>query len=279
MFNYFIHPSCMSTMDNVLKMRMSEGAAGFGIYVMILEQLRNSETYTLRYDAAVLAWSLHESDVALVQRVVQDYQLFQLSADGVLSSPWLSAVMAEHESRRAKLSAAGKKSAAARATTLQPPSNKVEEKQQPPCNMVDGKEQPPCNHLDKKSQQINKEIKEKNKKNTNQPLLEDGNGVDIFDKDFISRIGKGGGEIFNPTKHAIGLVNDAQHNFDIITGLASSYNMTADQFTVLCWATDGALIGSPRLMALLAARKHCQETGFKPSFPFEYFMSKLKNIA
>jgi len=266
-------------MDNVLKMRMSEGAAGFGIYVMILEQLRNSETYSLKYDAAVMAWSLHESDIDLVQRVVQNYQLFQLSADGELSSPWLSAVMADHETRRAKLSAAGKKSAAARATTLQPPSNKVDENKQPPSNKVNEKKQSGSTLVEVFDEQINKEIKEKNKKNTNQPLLEDGDGVDIFDKDFISRIGKGGGEIFNPTKHAIGLTNDKQHNFDCITSLAAAYNMTADQFTVLCWATDGALIGSPRLMALLAARKHCQDTGFKPSFPFEYFMSKLKNIA
>jgi hypothetical protein len=279
MFNYFIHPSCLSAMDNVLKMRMSEGAAGFGIYVMILEQLRNSETYSLKYDAAVLAWSLHESDVALVQRVIQDYQLFQLSADGVLSSPWLSAIMAKHEQRRAKLSAAGKKSAATRATTLQPPLNKVEEKPQPPLNKVEEKPQPPLNKVEEKPQQINKEKKEKNKKNTIQPLLEGLAGVNVFDKDFISKVGKESGAIFDPIEHAPSLENDSEHNRDFLYALAITYRMTVRQLAVLYVATDGGLIGSDRLIALIAVVKHCRETNFKPSFPFEYFMSKLKNIA
>lgn len=113
-------------MSNVLRMRMTEGAAGYGIYVMILESLRASEDYRIKYDPAVIAWSIHESDQALLERVLKDYDLFEVSSDGWLSSPWLCAAMAQHEERRAKLSAAGKRSAESKArkanevaTTLQ----------------------------------------------------------------------------------------------------------------------------------------------------------------
>lgn len=108
MYNYFTHPSNLSKMDNVLQMRMQEGAYGYGIYLMILEQLRDADGYTMRYDPAVLAWALHESDQQRVERVCTNYGLFEITPDGLIKSPWLISAMSLHDDRRAKLSAAGK---------------------------------------------------------------------------------------------------------------------------------------------------------------------------
>lgn len=268
MFNYFCHPTSLSSMDDVLKMRMSEGAAGYGLYVLILEQLRNSETLSINLDLNTLAWSLHEPDTERLRRVIQNYGLFEITPDNTMYSPWLSGVMAEHEQRRAKLSAAGKKSAALR----QQGSNQV-------ATTLTAAPQPPCNEVAKNSQQKNKE-KEINKKiNTPPSTYEEGEEVDIFSDDYISRIGKAQFDLFDPERHAVGLVSDAQHNYNVLIAAALQYQLTVRQFVVLNKAVDGCTIGAPRFMAFIAALRHCKDTNFKPNFPFEYFMSQLKRVA
>lgn len=268
MFNYFCHPSSLSTMDAVLKMRMAEGSAGFGLYVLLLEQLRNSDSLSIVLDLNVLAWSLHEPDTERLRRVIEEYGLFELSPGGVMSSPWLSSVMAEHEAKRAKLSAAGKKSAALRQQGL----NQI-------ATTLQAAPQPPCNEVAKNGQQINKEINKKINKNTTPSTYGEGEDVDIFSDDFISRIGKEGGELFDPDKHAQNVTNDKEHNYNVMIAAAVTYRLTVNQFSVLMMAVDGCTIGAPRFMAFIAALRHCKETNFKPNYPFEYFMSKLKTVA
>lgn len=255
-------------MDAVLKMRMAEGSAGFGLYILLLEQLRNSDSLSIILDLNVLAWSLHEPDTDRLRRVIQDYGLFEISPDGVISSPWLTSVMAEHEQRRAKLSAAGKKSAALR----QQGSNQV-------ATTLTAAPQPPLKEVAKKTQQTNKEEEINKKINTTPSTYGEGEEVDIFSEDFISRIGKEGGELFDPDKHAQGVTNDKQHNYNVMIAAAVTYRLTVNQFTVLMMAVDSCTIGAPRFMAFIAALRHCKETNFKPNYPFEYFMSKLKSVA
>lgn len=255
-------------MDAVLKMRMAEGSAGFGLYVLLLEQLRNSDSYSIKFEPQVLAWSLHEPDQQLLCRVIQDYGLFEISPDGALSSPWLTSVMAEHEAKRAKLSAAGKKSAAMR----QQGGNQV-------ATTLPAVPQPSCNEVAKNSQQINKPNKQNKEINPTNPLEGSGEEVDIFSDEFISRIGKAGGELYDPDKHAQGVTNDKQHNYNVLIAAAVTYRLTVDQFSVLMMAVDGCTIGAPRFVAFIAALRHCKDTNFKPTYPFEYFMSKLKTVA
>lgn len=247
---------------------MAEGSAGFGLYVLLLEQLRNSASLSIAVDLNVLAWSLHEPDIERLRRVIQDYGLFELSSAGEMSSPWLTSVMEEHEQRRAKLSAAGKKSAAMRQQGLSQAAT-----------TLTAAPQPPSKEVAKNSQQINKE-KEINKKiNTTPSTYGEGEEVDIFSEDFISRIGKEGGELFDPDKHAQGVTNDKEHNYNVLIAAAVTYRLTVNQFTVLMFAVDGCTIGAPRFVAFIAALRHCKDTNFKPNYPFEYFMSQLKRVA
>lgn len=268
MFNYFCHPSSLSTMDAVLKMRMAEGSAGFGLYVLLLEQLRNSDSLSIVLDLNVLAWSLHEPDTERLRRVIEDYGLFEISPDSVMSSPWLSSVMAEHEQRRAKLSAAGKKSAALRQQGL----NQV-------ATTLPAAPQPPCNEVAEKTQQTNKERNIKINKNTTPSTIEEGEDVDIFSEEFISKTGKEKGELFDPAVHARGVQANKYYNPDILMAAAVTYRLTVHQTAVLDIAMDNCRIGSPRLMEFIRVLKHCKDTNFKPTFPFEYFMSQLKRVA
>lgn len=268
MFNYFCHPSCLSMMEDVLKMRMSEGSAGFGLYVMLLEQLRNSDSYSIKFEPAVLAWSLHEPNVELLTRVVQDYGLFNITEDGIMSSPWLCSAMAEHDAKRAKLSAAGKKSAAMR----QQSSNQV-------ATTLPAAPQPPCNEVDKKEQQINKRKEINKQKNTTPTTSGEGEEVDIFSEEFISKTGKEKGELFDPAVHARGVQSNEHYNPNILIAAAVTYRLTVHQTAVLDIAMDNCRVGSPRLVEFIRVLKHCKDTNFKPTFPFEYFMSQLKRVA
>lgn len=268
MFNYFCHPSSLSSMDAVLRMRMAEGSAGFGLYVLLLEQLRNSASLSIAVDLNVLAWSLHEPDIERLRRVIQDYGLFELSSAGEMSSPWLTSVMEEHEQRRAKLSAAGKKSAAMRQQGLSQAAT-----------TLTAAPQPPSKEVAKNSQQINKE-KEINKKiNTTPSTNGEGEEVDIFSDDYISAVGKSQCDLFDPDKHAVGMVSDAKHNYNVLIAAALQYRLTVHQFVVLNRAVDDCTIGAPRFMEFIRVLRHCKDTSFKPSFPFEYFMSQLKRVA
>lgn len=264
MYNFFVHPSTLQKMDQVLKMRMAEGSAGYGIYIMMLELLRDSDNYRQHYDPTVIAWAMHEPDLDRLKRVCETYDLFVIDDNQDISSPWLISTMAAHEERRQKLSAAGKKSAAVKAerketisTTLPPPI-------QGGCNVVDSVSQ----------QNINKKKSEKNKKSPLTPIVV-GEGINVFDKDFISSVGKAKGVPYDPACNEFEHMNDKKHNINPIMAAAVTYKLTRDQVCALMVATHYGEIGCPELVALLAAFRHCKDTQFKPTYPFEYFMSKM----
>lgn len=254
-------------MSNVLRMRMTEGAAGYGIYVMILESLRASEDYRIKYDPAVIAWSIHESDQSLLERVLKDYDLFEISSDGWLSSPWLCAAMAQHEERRAKLSAAGKKSAESKARK----ANEV-------ATTLRGGGQPASNHVgdltqQRKEKKENKEIKEPNQSQYR------GVAVDsYFDEKMISKIGKDkSGQADTGLMRSV-LPKEDGHNPELLISRIQEYKLTKDQVLALYNVTDGCKIGGARTMALLAAFRHCKDTNFRPKYAYEWLMSRLKDV-
>lgn len=253
-------------MDNVLKMRMTEGSSGYGIYIMLLELLRDSDNYQTKYDPTVLAWSMHESDITKVKAICEQYELFEVSAEGQLSCPWLTSVMSQHEDKKRKLSEAGKKSAELRKTNANNPSTTLNSPPQGGSNEV--------GNLSQQTKPNNTNIK-KNPPIT--PQVESGEVVDIFSEEYISRVGKARTELFNTDMHTLGLVSDKEHNYNPLIVAAVTYNLTADQFNVLVAATDSCKIGGARFVAFLACLRHCKQTQFAPQYPFEYFMSRIKN--
>lgn len=265
MFTYFIHPVTLSSMDNVLRMRMAEGAAGYGIYVMVLESLRAAAGYRIKNDPAVIAWSIHEPDTELLSRILGSYDLFEFSEDGYISSPWLCAAMAQHDEKRAKLSAAGKKSAEKKAAAV----NQV-------ATTLGGGLQPAPNHVDDLSQQT-KEINNKNKKNPpSQPLAHVEGVGGYFSDEMISQIGKDKSGVADADRCRSSLPADKDHNPEIILSRVSDYGLTYNQVMALYNVTEGCRIGGARTMALLAAFRHCKETNFKPMYSYEYLMSRIK---
>lgn len=114
MYNYIPHPSNCRVSSGLLRMRMREGAAGYGIYWMLLEMLRDCPDYKCFYFPESFAFSLNLSDVDQLVRICKDYDLFTFDDKDFMSSPWLLQVMGEYDDRKKKLQEAGRRGAAHR---------------------------------------------------------------------------------------------------------------------------------------------------------------------
>lgn len=123
MLYYFPHPSAMRNEINIIRMRQRWGSAGYGVYVMLLELLRESEGQQVFYFPEALAYSLHESNIDMLESVCRDFSLFTFTDDDVMSSPFLAMCQQQAEERAAKAREWGKMGAKARyqgATKSQP---------------------------------------------------------------------------------------------------------------------------------------------------------------
>lgn len=78
--NYFRHSVNERTKANVMKLRRKHGAAGYGIYLMILERLAEDSSHVSELDYEVLAFDFHE-DPALIRSVVEDFDLFEIDLE------------------------------------------------------------------------------------------------------------------------------------------------------------------------------------------------------
>lgn len=114
MYNYIPHPSNSRMASQVLALRIEEGAAGYGIYWMLLELLRDAPNYKFSANPKALSFAINEHDLQLVERVVRNYGLFDFDNDGLMFSPWLCEAMGEYDDRKAKLREAGRRGAAHR---------------------------------------------------------------------------------------------------------------------------------------------------------------------
>lgn len=272
MYNYLPWPSNMRTADQVLSMRIQEGSAGYGVYVMLLELLRDAENRRLVFNPKHLAFAMNEPDVELVQRVVQDYALFDVGEDGRFSSPWLEQQMNEYDAKKAAAVAAGKRGAARR---YGKPYTIEEEENRDPMGGAMAAQQIPNGNITKPN--ITNEIN-----STKSKLL----GMSWRDWD--------GRRLFELARKKEPLIDDLSrkvvedrqreleaksgqdvHNLGAIIDVCDYFKVGVGMFAFLAQYTNFGRIGSPELVRLLELRKECQRTQFVPKFPAEYMLVKL----
>lgn len=99
---------------NIIRMRQRWGSAGYGVYVMLLELLRESEGQQVFYFPEALAYSLHENNIEMLESVCRDFSLFTFTDDDIMSSPFLAMCQQQAEERAAKAREWGKMGAKAR---------------------------------------------------------------------------------------------------------------------------------------------------------------------
>ena len=78
---YFSHDSNARNDERILRLRMRHKAAGYGVYFMLLERLRDEADYSSAKDYNTIAFDLRE-DAALIKSVIEDFGLFEFTDDG-----------------------------------------------------------------------------------------------------------------------------------------------------------------------------------------------------
>ena len=81
MNNYFSHDSNARNSDNLIPVRLRHGAAGYGVFFMILERLREEPRYMSVKDYNMIAFDLRV-DASLVKSIIEDFGLFVFTDDG-----------------------------------------------------------------------------------------------------------------------------------------------------------------------------------------------------
>jgi len=79
--NYFSHDSNARNDEKLIRLRIRHKAAGYGVYFMLLEILREKKDFLCPRDYNVIAYELRE-DAALVKSVIEEFGLFEFTEDG-----------------------------------------------------------------------------------------------------------------------------------------------------------------------------------------------------
>jgi hypothetical protein len=107
--NYFSHDSNARNDEKLVRLRMKHSAAGYGVYFMLLERLREEADYMSVKDYNMLAFDLRV-DAALIKSVIEDFGLFAFTEDGkCFYSESFKRRMNEKDEKQKLLSEAGKR--------------------------------------------------------------------------------------------------------------------------------------------------------------------------
>lgn len=68
----------------IIDLLIAHGAAGYGIYVMLVEYLGERKSFRFVDDVSRIAYELH-ADAETVRSILQDFNLFEVDTDGNIS--------------------------------------------------------------------------------------------------------------------------------------------------------------------------------------------------
>lgn len=125
--SYFSHDSNARNSEKLIRLRMRHKAAGYGVFFMILERLREEPNYMSVKDYNVIAFDLRE-DASFIKSVVEDFGLFVFTEDGkYFYSESFSRRMGIKDEEKTRRSEAGKKGMARRWANAEKTAEKSEE--------------------------------------------------------------------------------------------------------------------------------------------------------
>lgn len=124
---YFPHYANNRNEDNIIRLRMEHGVAGYGVYHMLLERLRMAEGYRCELDYKILCFDL-DCDMELIRSVIYNFGLFEIVCNGqMFQSVELNAYMQIMEEKKRERTERARKAAEARWGI----SSAVEQQEQP----------------------------------------------------------------------------------------------------------------------------------------------------
>lgn len=287
MYNYIMHPSSMRNQDNVLEMRSIEGAAGYGIYIMILELMRDAENYRIKNNPKLIAFAINELGDERVKRVINDYGLFKEDENNYISSPWLLSTLEELERKSKAFREAGRKGAAMKKNNekteqqesdtshdhdqnnMQPPSSQAQDTLKPGSSQAQATLKP--------GSSINN-INNTNKINENNHMraitCDSGEVMSVEDLDAICR----GKSYAAAMRYDSGKApaDGKKRNLNIVSTLVDEFSINKNDIAFLLAVTDFCQVGGRNLMSILKIVEEMKRTKFKPQYFGSYILKKLE---
>lgn len=228
--------------SQVLALRIEEGAAGYGVYWMLLELLRDAPSYKFSSNPKALAFAINEHDVQLVERVVRNYGLFDFDNDELMFSPWLLEAMGEYDERKAKLREAGRRGAAHRWSSS---------------SREDGQA-------------------------IATPSVEDGQAIaynatkrDITLRDITLRNLSDSPKVSQELVEALSMTQQEGHAPGYVAQVCLQYGMSEDTLNFLCEHSNNADLTHPAYKAFCALVKRIQTEKWTPKHPDGFFLKKV----
>ena len=244
--SYFPHDSNARNSDKLIRLRMRHKAAGYGVFFMILERLREEPDYMSVKDYNMIAFDLRE-DASLIKSVIEDFGLFVFTEDGkYFYSESFKQRMGFKDEKSRKRSEAGKLGMAKRWGN----------------NNVITNQQNSDNNVITKTQEI---ITRKEKQTTEQeiPPLSPTGGI-------------GGGSFFNLSKNDPPPSDGVKRNYEALTRELTSFKLSPDEFNAICELSNYGEIGNP-VWKLLQRIRDSREGKYKIDHPGRFLISRLKN--
>lgn len=284
MLYYFPHPTNLRISKDVIRMRRAEGAAGYGIYVMLLELIRDSENQQVFDDPESLSFALHEDDVSLITRVCHDYSLFTLTDDNCLQSPFLAMCQQQADERAARAREWGRMGAKARYSRADQRQTSPEPGEEPgaaaartipshgnvPYALPMGGGMPgPCLN---QNNQTEREEKEKIQPTTKSKLVAM-EWLGIAGADWLDMCRSEPRLDLCTIEERFGMSLDRSHNPLVLRDWIANWPIPEQLYTTLRLLSDNWRVDHPVFVALNAVRLHAQKTQYRPQHPWEYLIS------
>lgn len=253
MYNYIPHPSNCRVSSNVLRMLMREGVAGYGIYWMLLEMLRDAPDFRMFFFPESFAYAMHCNDVDMVTRVCKDYGLFEFDQEDNISSSWLHEAMGEYSDKKAKLQEAGRRGAAKRWAS----AHREDGQAIATPSMEDG-------------QAIAYNVTKSNVIQRNDTLPFEGNA-----EDWRSIVAMESPKV---DAEYLGVLSDTApegHAPGYVAQVCMHFGMTEAVCNFICERSDNASTSHPLYNKFCALVRRIQQEKWAPKHPANFFLSKL----
>lgn len=242
--------------SHLINLRIEEGAAGYGVYWMVIELLRDQPEYKYNSNHKAIAFAINENDIELVQRVVNNYGLFDHDDNGLLFSPWLCSQMEEYDAKKKKLSEAGKRGAAKKAAMQEQSNQQNQATLKPPSS------HPTAYNITQHNmtqQNITASV-EANEMEWRSLCIDQGKKVTMELMDLLAKN--------SPAGHAPAY----------IAQVCMQWNVGENVMEWLIKKTDNANIKNKAYLALIKTIKTMEAGKVKPQYPANFLCSKIAEI-
>lgn len=109
--SYFPHDSNARNDERLVKVRMQHGPAGYGVYFMLVERLREDQEYMSVVDYNLIAYDLR-IDASLAKSIIRNFGLFAFTVDPVRGECFYSESLRQRMARKDEITAKRKAASA-----------------------------------------------------------------------------------------------------------------------------------------------------------------------